>query len=250
MPLKNYNKEDIIGANYEGGKIIKHIKDKYKKKLVGYSNFQISMDAPFHNMIADEKLRSKGPSERSIPDFNFMNFESSVFNGLLEIINYACEKNADTIILQIARGRSGVVFFKDDILPKLNAFGRVEFQKMENDKYLHYNFYVCGKKKKIILTFGYRAKDYFNLPMKKKFVFVNIGMFARLQFNKKITSGLLCVPFETYKMSADKSIFDKLEFDDDILFKSAYKFNKIKLIGIDDDMEFITPEFYKLKDFI
>lgn len=31
MPLKNYNKKDIVGANYEGGKIIKYIKDKYKK---------------------------------------------------------------------------------------------------------------------------------------------------------------------------------------------------------------------------
>ena len=86
--------------------------------------------------------------------------------------------------------------------------------------------------------------------MKKKFVFVNIGMFARLQFNKNITSGLLCVPNETYRMNKDKDVIDKIEFNDDILFNSAFKFNKIKLIGIDDDMEFITPEFYKLKDFI
>ena len=245
----DYNKDDIIGVNFESGKIINFIKKTYKKNLAGYSNFQIAMDAPFHGMVADESLRAKGPSERSIKDFNFMNFESSLFNALLEVINYICEKNIDTLVIQIARGRSGVVFFKDDIIPKLNNFGNLEFIKMEKDKYIHYNFNTCNKKKKIILTFGYRSKDYFNLPMKKKFVFINIGMYARLQFNK-IPAGLLCIPTETYSMNNDKSISDKLLFNDDLLLKSKFNFSKIKLIGIDDNMAFVTPENYKLNDFL
>ena len=246
--MKN-NKNDIIGVNFESGKIINHIKRKYKN-LSGYSNFQIAMDAPFHGMVADESLRAKGPSERSIKDFNYMNFESSLFNALLEIINFICDKNVDTLVIQIARGRSGVVFFKDDIIPKLNNFGVLEFIKMEKDKYIHYNFKTCNKKKKIILTFGYRSKDYFDLPMKKKFVFINIGMYARLQFDKKITAGLLCIPTETYSMNPDKNITDKMIFNDDLLLKSKFTFPQIKLIGIDDNMAFVTPDNYKLNDFL
>ncbi len=248
--MSKFNKTDIVGVNFESGKIINFIKNKYKSKLAGFSNFQIAMDAPFHKMEANEKFRQKGPSERSIPDYNFMNFESSLFNALLEVVNFLCVEKVDTLVLQIARGRSGVVFFKDDILSKLNAFGKVEFDKMEKDKYIHYTFEVCGKKKKIILTFGYRSKDYFSLDMKKKFVFVNIGMYGRLQYDRKITAGLLCVPTETYSMNPDKSITDKMIFNDDILLKSAFKFSTIKLIGIEDNMPFVTTEKYKLSDFL
>ena len=66
----------------------------------------------------------------------------------------------------------------------------------------------------------------------------------------KITAGLLCVPTETYSMNPDKSITDKMTFDDDILLKSAFKFSTIKLIGIEDNMPFVTTEKYKLSDFL
>jgi hypothetical protein len=244
-----------LGINFEGGKIIKFIKEKYGDKIAGYSNFQISMDAPFHGMEANDNFRSKGPSEKYIKDYNYMDNESSITNALMEVINFACTNNANTIVIQIARGRSGIVFFNNDIVTKLKMLGTLEFIKIIENKYFIYNFNVCNIKKKIILTFGYRSTDYFNMDnqdeLNGKFVFINIGMYARLD-NIKIPSGKLCIPIETYSMVIEnniKVVKDKLEFADDILLKSNYKFDKIKLIGIDDTMLFVTTTDYKLTDF-
>jgi hypothetical protein len=244
-----------LGINFEGGKIIKFIREKFGNKMAGYSNFQISMDAPFHGMEANDNFRSKGPSEKYIKDYNYMDNESSITNALMEVINFACTNNVNTIVIQIARGRSGIVFFNNDIVTKLKMLGSLEFIKIIENKYFLYDFSVCNIKKKIILTFGYRSSDYFNMDKKdelnEKFVFVNIGMYARLD-NIKIPSGKLCIPVETYSMTIDnntKVIKDKLEFTDDILLKSNYKFDRIKLIGIDDTMPFVTTTDYKLTDF-
>jgi hypothetical protein len=244
-----------LGINYEGGKIIKHIKNRYSNILSGYSNFQIAMDAPFDDMEAPEELRAKGPAEKIIPDYNYMNNKSTIFNALIEVVNFCCASRTNTIVFQIARGRSGFVFFNDDIIPNLKLLGNIEFLGMKDNKYTIYKFNVCGVEKRIILTFGYRSTDYFNMPSEEiegSFVFVNIGMYARLDFNPKITSGMLCVPVETYSMVIEddnKVIKDKLEFSDDILLRSAYKFEKIRLIGIADDMPFVTTKDYKLGDF-
>ena len=63
QPWLEKNNKFVIGINFEGGKIIKHIKQY--KQCIGYVNCQIAMDAPYHvpSRIANNCVRSNGRSE-------------------------------------------------------------------------------------------------------------------------------------------------------------------------------------------
>ena len=109
---------NIVGINYEGGKIISHILKS--ENCIAYANCQIAMDAPYHGRVADETIRSKGRSEVQFPGYT----DEYLISQLEQIFNYI-KKNYPNIkiVIQIARGRSAVSM-KDEIigpiLSKLN----------------------------------------------------------------------------------------------------------------------------------
>jgi len=60
----------VVGINFEGGKIIKHILQD--SNCIAYANLQIAMDAPYHDppRVADETLRLKGRSETQFAGYD------------------------------------------------------------------------------------------------------------------------------------------------------------------------------------
>jgi hypothetical protein len=214
----------IYTINFEGGKIISHIKKS--KYCIGYANIQIAMDAPYHGRVADETIRSNGRSETQFKDYN----EKKLINKLVEIFKYI--KNKDKkIIIQIARGRSADSMFNEVIKPILEKLKIIEYENKN----------------------GYRTSDYYNYKkIKQEFIFVNIGMIAILTNPKKIKVGEICNPIITYQIKnfdEDKQKFkiniSKYEiFDEDKNILNNFNFKKIILYGIDDDMKFILPSIY------
>lgn len=240
------------GVNYEGGKIIKHVIDKYQDKLAGYAHFQIAMDAPFDNLEADDKFRSKGQSEKMMPDYDEIVSKMTIFNAISEVVKFACTKNIHAIVFQIARGRSGKSFFNNDILPVLQMLGDIEFEHISDERYHMFKFIACNVEKTVIVNYGYKSSDYFNMERDYPFIYVNIGMFARLELCPHITAGMLCVPVETYSiiMENGRQVRGEGEiFVEDILLSSKYNFEKIRLLGLHDDMPFVTTEHYRREDF-
>lgn len=226
------NTSICYGINYEGGKIIKYVLQS--KHCIGYANVQIAMDAPYHGRVADEKLRNKGRSELQFPP-KYGYSDVLVQCKLYNIIKHIQEKHPNTkIIMQIARGRSGISMYDEVLLPVLFPLGLV-----------HSNGKPYTKKFKLL--YGYRSSDYFQSSrMKTDFVFINIGMFAVLTNATEVKVGQICNPITTYDIiDSDMNISGKRSFNENKnILNSFSDISKITLCGIADDMPFITPDIY------
>lgn len=214
---------NIVGINYEGGKIISHILKS--ENCIAYANCQIAMDAPYHGRVADESIRSKGRSELQFPGYT----DEYLISQFQEIFNYIKINYPDIkIVIQIARGRSAVPM-KDEIIGPI----------LSKLKITDYEF-----------KSGYRSTDYYTPRDTKEFVFVNIGMFAVLTNVGNTKVGQICNPTETIiatELTTDKKIlsdYSVTSFDDKKNILSNMTFQKIKLIGIADTMPFVTPDVY------
>jgi len=226
---------ECYGINFEGGKIIKYILES--KNCIAYANVQIAMDAPYNGRVADEKLRNLGRSELQF-DKKYEYSDLFVQCKLYSILEYVNNKYPNTkIIIQIARGRSGISMFDEVLKPIMKILGLVDN-----------NNNLISRKCKII--YGYRSTDYFNYSSQKNnFVFINIGMFAVLTNYKNIRVGQICNPLITFDvLNTDMEISEKYLFNDkkNILNKID-NISKIILYGIADDMPFITPHEYSIK---
>lgn len=217
-------RDKIIGINYEGGKIITHILSF--NQCIAYANCQIAMDAPYHNRIADESVRKEGRSETQFPTYD----ENYLILQLEKIFTYIYEHHGNTnIIIQIARGRSAHSMVCEVILPIL--------MKLTISKYE--------------VVYGYRSDKYYKPKTDDEFIFVNIGMFAVLEKVESTTVGEIYNPAKTIIVSAlspdNKFVSDYTitNFSDDknILTKML-EFKEFLLIGIADEMAFITPTAY------
>lgn len=226
------NKPVCCGINFEGGKIIKHVLQS--KHCVSYANVQIAMDAPYHGRVADEKLRNKGRSELQFPP-KYGYSDVLVQCKLYKIIQRIQEKYPNTkIIMQVARGRSGISMYDEVLRDVLFPLGLVNANGAHNAK-------------KFKLLYGYRSTDYYQCSRAKTdFVFINIGMFAVLTNIQKVKVGEICNPTTTYDIvDTDMNITGKREFNDNKnILNSFPDISKITLCGIADDMPFITPDVY------
>lgn len=214
---------NIVGINYEGGKIISHILKS--ENCIAYANCQIAMDAPYHGRIADESIRSKGRSELQFPGYT----DEYLISQFEEIFNYIkINYPGIKIVIQIARGRSAVPM-KDEIIGPI----------LSKLKIIDYEF-----------KSGYRSTDYYTPRDTTEFVFVNIGMFAVLTNVGNTKVGQICNPTETIiatELTPDKKIlsdYTVTSFDNKKNILSNMTFQKIKLIGIADNMPFVTPDVY------
>jgi hypothetical protein len=224
-----------FGINYEGGKIIKHILES--KHCIGYANVQIAMDAPYNGRVADEKLRDKGRSELQFhPKYKYS--DVLVQCKLYKILNYIQEKHPDTkIVMQIARGRSGISMYNEVLREVLFPFGLIKTDGSPNPK-------------KLKVVYGYRTNDYYKYSrVKTDFIFINIGMFAVLTNVNNVGVGTVCNPIITYDINdISMNITGKHIFNDKKNILNVFPdISKIMLFGIGDDMPFITPDVYSKK---
>lgn len=226
------SKPICVGINYEGGKIIKHVLQS--KHCIGYANVQIAMDAPYHGRVADEKLRDKGRSELQFPE-KYRYSDVLVQCKLFKILQHIQHIHPNTkIIMQIARGRSGISMFNEVLRPILFPLGLVNSNGECNDK-------------KFKVLYGYRSNDYYQYSkVRSDFVFINIGMFAVLTNVNNVAVGTVCNPTITYDIdNMDMDISGKFTFNNNKnILNSFYDIPKIILFGINDDMPFITPDVY------
>lgn len=233
LKLKNFKINQIggtgfYGINFEGGKIITW--QTKCSNCVGWANCQIAMDAPFHERVADEKVRQQARSEE------VFGYDKEKFQLNIEkIFTFIKTKYPEVKIqIQIARGRSGESMFSDTLKP---VFDKI---KLENYQ----------------VVYGYRTADYFDCrDISEQFVFVNIGMFAVLTQVDQIEVGEICNPVKTWAIekynSKNKEFVIKAEpvdwSDNDKNILNDQEFSNIKkinLFGIADCMEFITPDVY------
>jgi hypothetical protein len=220
----------LYGINFEGGKIISW--ETKCKNCIGWANCQIAMDAPFHSRVADESVRKQGRSE-DVFGYDKVKFQS----GIKKIFQFIKSKYSGIkIIIQIARGRAGIPMYEETLKPV--------FDQIELDNYQ--------------VVYGYRTVDYFDCrDLSEPFVFVNIGMFAVLTNVTETEVGEICTPSKTWsieKYNPDKKKFvierepvDWSNNDKNILSDSEFSdIKKIKLFGIADCMDFITPDKYSI----
>jgi len=220
------NIDHVMGINFEGGKIINHIK-KYEQ-CIAYANCQVAMDAPYHDVprVADESVRSSGRSESQFKGYD----EEKLKNKLEEILSLINEKYPRIrLIIQIARGRSSEPTFVEVIKPVLDKVGIID----------------------VVTKYGYRTENYYVPPNKDPFVFLNYGMFAELSCNISVEVGEICNPVITYDVTnykpdtgfefKNKKSFEK---DDKNILNEIVDIKKLTLFGIADEMKFITPDIY------
>lgn len=237
---KSTNKKNIIGGdglsqdlpigiNFESGKIITW--ETKCKNCVAYANCQIGMDAPYHGRIADESHRTQGRSEVNFPGYR----EDLLIEDLRKVFAYIKDNFPGIkIVIQIARGRSGIQMF-DEVLKPLLADLSIE----ESD---------------YLVKYGYRTVNYYECrDLEENFVFVNIGMFAVLTQIEKVYVGQLCNPVITYNITDYDKEVNKFEVEDLVynfsrdpknILNNIDSIQKIKLFGIGDCMKFVTPDIY------
>ncbi len=195
------------------------------------------MDAPYNGRVADEKLRNLGRSELQF-DKKYRYSDLYVQCQLYSILEYIDKKYPETkIIIQIARGRSGISMFDQVLKPIMNILGFIDKKEQLISK-------------KCTIVYGYRTRDYFKYSYQKNdFVFINIGMFAVLTNPKNIRVGRICNPLITYDvLNTEMEISGKYIFSDKKnILNSFTHISKILLYGIADDMPFITPKEYPIK---
>ncbi len=220
------NNLSTVGINFEGGKIITW--ETKCSNCIAWANLQIAMDAPYAGREAGEDVRKKGPAEEV-----FGYDREKFMQDINRIFSFIIKKYPETkIIVQIARGRSGIPMFTGTILPVFNEIGLVNYE----------------------VYYGYRTVDYYDCrDSTEPFIFVNVGMFAVLTNVDDVKVGEICNPIKTWSIEKysdnafkikgkmvdwsndDKNILNDEEFDD---------FKKLKLFGIGDCMDFITPDVY------
>jgi len=214
----------IIGINYESCKIINHIKQY--KQCIGYANIQIAMDAPFHGRVANEEIRSQGRSETFFPCYN----EKYLILEIEKIFRYIKENYSDKkIVIQIARGRSAIPTWDEIIKPIIDEIGIIKYEYKT----------------------GYRSNDYYKPNDNEEFIFINYGMFAVLRGVEKIQVAEICNP--VININVNKYINNKFIINNNVniyeedtknILNNISFFEKIILIGIADEMEFITNKNY------
>jgi hypothetical protein len=223
----------VIGINYEAGKIVNHVL-RYKE-CIAFANCQIVMDAPYHGRVADENIRSQGRSETLYSEYN----ENDLVNGLEKIFMYIKREYENIhIIIQIARGRSAESMTKTIVIPILDKLSI----------------------KKYNLIYGYKTFDYFKydtvLKPNTPFIFVNIGMFAVLNNVDDVSVGQICNPIICYEVNEYKD--NKFDSNSDNIYYNNNKnilnkhasIKQIVLVGINDNMKFITPDVYSYESII
>ena len=214
-----------IGINFESGKIITW--ETKCKNCKAWANCQIGMDAPYLGRVADESVRTKGRSELSFPGYR----EDLLIENLKKILAYIKANYPNLLlVIQIARGRAGIQMFNEVIEPLLKDIERYKIQ------------------------YGYRTANYFECrDLEEDFVFVNIGMFAVLTKPESIYVGELCNPVQTWSIKSYDKATKEFEIDPEMhsfetdnknILNSIDGIQKIKLFGISDCMEFITPDIY------
>lgn len=224
---KGGSKDFVVGINYEGGKIIKHILSN--PNCIAYANCQIAMDAPYHTTprVADESIRSMGRSESQFKGYD----EDKLRAKLKDIFTFIKDKYKDIrIVIQIARGRAADSTFNEVIKPVLDNMSIVNFEWLR----------------------GYRSSDYYTTLKTTNFVFVNYGMFAELSDDIDVSVGEICNPVITYDVNnyndSDGFTYDgETHFDRDPknILNHFDDIKKLKLFGINDGMAFITPDVYR-----
>jgi len=214
---------DTIGINYEGGKIMTHILQF--TQCVGYANCQIAMDAPFHSRVASESVRKEGRSETQFPGYE----EEYLIAQLKEIFLFINEKFYNTkIVIQVARGRAAHSMTCEIILPILMEISVPKYE----------------------FVYGYKSNKYYIPKTEDDFIFVNIGMFAVLNDVDKIAVGEVCNPNKTSNVSemVDSELLSDYIittfYDEKNILDKFPQIKNILLIGIADDMPFITPDIY------
>jgi hypothetical protein len=222
------NNAYVAGINFEGGKIINHIKQY--EQCVAYANCQIAMDAPYHEVprVADESVRSSGRSESQFRGYD----EEELKRKLEEILNLIKGKFPDPkikLVIQIARGRSSEPTFQEVIKPVLDKLNITN----------------------VITKYGYRSTDYYVPSNDTPFVFLNYGMFAELSENISIQVGEICNPVVTYDVTnydSDRGFTfgnrQSFEADEKNILNEIDSIKKLTLFGIADQMKFITPVEY------
>lgn len=229
-----------VGINFESGKIIDHILKC--KSCIAFANIQIAMDAPYKGRVADDALRNKGRSEQQF-DVKYGYDERKLKHTLYHIFEYIKNKYPDTnIVLQIARGKAAESTYEEVLKPiftRLNIINNLtNFINKE------------GQIKKY--KSGYRTTDYYIPTTDDNFIFVNYGMFAVLTNDDNINVGKICNPIYTgyVELKNNKIELTKITTQDEtknILIHLGY-FEKLYLMGITDDMPFVTPDKYKEED--
>lgn len=220
---------NTIGINYEAGKIIDHIK-KFKN-CIAYANCQIATNAPFYsNCVNMDDLEITHKNETSFVEY----YDISLIEQLKKLFNYIkLNFHNVNLVIQIARGKSAKSMIHDIINPILQNVGIVHFN---------------------IVT-GYKTHEYYVPTNKSPFIFVNIGTFAVLFHNtgiENIKIGKVYNVTQSYNLiSYDKS---KHVFTVDKKLKSYTEkknilnqipeFDKLKLFGLSDNMQFVSPHTY------
>ena len=218
--------DNIIGINYEAGKIITHILQF--EKCIAYANIQIAMDAPYEGREAPESVRVKARAETQFPCYN----EKYLVLQLEKIFNFIKNNFSDKkIVVQIARGRAAKPMFDEVLEPIMKNVG------MTNIDFVN----------------GYRSTDYFTPTFEEEFIFVNVGMYAVLRGVERVQVAEICNPDKTiiitsYEDNLLKTDYKITNFDDGKnILNSLPFFQKITLAGIADDMKFVTKEVYKVE---
>ncbi|CAF3094907.1 unnamed protein product [Rotaria sp. Silwood2] len=186
------------------------------------------MDAPFDGVVATQAIRAKGPTEKQLFGYN----QQTLLSAINQVFDYIIDEFPQPfVMIQIARGRSSADTLQDIhyILDKLTDSG-------------------C----KYEIKTGYRSSDYFKIPKdsEQEFVFVNIGMFARLTNVHQMLPGTACNPITTIDLDMNDEqrliIFNKRNHDDakNILNHFSSQFQNIILLGMTDQMPFVTPDQY------
>ena len=216
--------------NFEGGKIIEHA--MYSENCLAYANVQITMDAPYDQIIATEEARTCGSIETQLKEYN----ESELIVSLNMIFDYIITNfDKRLIVIQIARGKSATktLSLLSDILENILHSGN-----------------------KYMIKVGYKTKDYFKIP-NEKFIFVNIGMIARLTYIYNFPAGSVVNPFVTIDVdmaSVPDSELDPISIiakkiryhtDNKNILNKFCTIPKHILFGISDAMPFVTPDIYK-----
>lgn len=226
----------VLGVNYEGGKIVAHAESF--DACVGVLNVQVAMDAPFQGAVAHEAVRAAGRSETQFPGYDAARLAKGVATALEEAANAAAAAGANHLVVQVARGRSADSFWAElaHLLP-------VAFQPPAGTA---------------TVVHGYRSSDYFSSPT-APFVAVNLGMFARLSDAAAVPPGAVFVPASSVDLQPRQQreagwtpTTRRLRYAADGSPAPGSKclptsLPKCALLGLADDMPFVTPQSYELE---
>ncbi len=181
------------------------------------------MDAPYDGIVATEEIRLIGPTETQLEEYN----EEKLIMSLNMIFDYIITNFKQTlIIIQIARGKSSfnTIYLLRNILKNISK-NQIEY----------------------VIQCGYKSENYFHIPA-KKFVFVNIGMVARLTYIYDFPAGTVLNPITSVDLDLafDEMVITNIRSHSDNLniLNNFTIIQKIILFGISDNMPFITPNDY------